>query len=119
VLYAKGKGELTEPRWDPRVDGKAVASGRPTGKPIVGAKLAKAGGRTAIVDAKGIELKDAKKGAASRLQSVRRLEGRGWRADLRLGPKGSDLFTEAKFQDFELHLEFLGTATAASICKAL
>jgi len=70
------------------------------------------GGRSAIVDAKGVELKDAKK-----VQETVKNPTGGWKVEngeltCGLGPKGADLFTEQKFQDFELHVEFKGTSNS-------
>jgi hypothetical protein len=109
VVDAKGKaihGAKVE-----KVGGKDVAVDA-QGKPISGAKLTKVGGRTAIVDAKGIELKSAKK-----LTEVVSNPTGGWKVDkgeltCGLGPKGVDLFTEQKFGDFQLHIEFLGTSNS-------
>lgn len=82
------------------------------GKPIPGAKMAKIGGRSAIVDAKGNEMKDAKKVQ----ETVKNTTG-GWKVEngeltCGLGPKGVDLFTEQKFSDFELHVEFKATSNS-------
>ena len=83
------------------------------GKPIARAKVVKSGGRNVIVDAKGAELPNAKKV----LQVVDNPTG-GWKVEqggeltCGLGPKGSDLFTELKFRDFDLHVEFLGTSNS-------
>jgi hypothetical protein len=82
------------------------------GKPIPGAKVAKVGGRTAIVDAKGVEVKDAKKFQ----ETVKNLTG-GWKVEngeltCGVGPKGVDLLTEQKFSDFELHVEFKATSNS-------
>lgn len=82
------------------------------GKPLVGAKLAKTGGRNAIVDAKGNELATAKK-----MNETVDNPGGGWKVangelTCGMGPRGSDLYTEHKFSDFQLHVEFLGTSNS-------
>jgi hypothetical protein len=94
-----------------KVDGKDVAVDA-EGKAIANAKVVKTGGRAAIVDAKGKELPDAKK-----VQEVLPNPTGGWKAEkgvltCGLGPKGVDLFTEQKFQDFELHVEFQATSNS-------
>jgi len=82
------------------------------GKPIPGAKIIKTGGRDAIVGADGKELKDAR----AVTETLPNPTG-GWKVqDGTLscgnGPKGSDLFTEQKFDDFQLHVEFLATSNS-------
>jgi len=93
-----------------KIDGKDVAVDA-DGSPIKGAKIAKVGGRSAIVDAKGKELPDAKK-----VQETVSNPTGGWKVEngeLTCGlGKGVDLFTEQKFQDFDLHVEFLGTSNS-------
>ena len=110
IVNAKGKP--IEGAKVAKVDGKnAVVDAQ--GKPIPGAKIAKTGGRDAIVGPDGKELKDAK--AVS--ETLPNPTG-GWQVPenglLRCGngPRGSDLFTEQKFGDFQLHIEFLGTSNS-------
>jgi hypothetical protein len=93
------------------VDGKdvvVVAAGTKVDK----VKIVKSGGRLAIVDAKGKELPTAKK-----VQETLPNPTGGWKVEngvltCGLGPKGVDLFTEQKFQDFQLHVEFQGTSNS-------
>src|SRR5207244_8985554 len=75
------------------------------------AKIAKVGGRDAIVDKAGEEIKDAK--------AVKEIvpNPMGWSAvkgelvcDKPHG--GNDLLTEQKFTDFELHIEFQATSNS-------
>jgi hypothetical protein len=111
LAVVDGKGKVIEGAKPDKVDGKDV--GRDTaGKVIEGAKVAKVGGRTAIVDKDGKELKDAKKVQ----ESFPNTTG-GWKAEegglLVCGNgHGSDIYTEQKFTDFELHVEFLGTGNS-------
>lgn len=110
--------EIQDAKGKPIVGAKAAKIDKkdvvvdPAGKAIAGAKIAKVGGRNAIVDAKGVELKDAKKVQ----EIVKNLTG-GWKVEnseltCGLGPKGVELFTEQKFLDFDLHLEFKGTSNS-------
>jgi hypothetical protein len=84
-------------------------------KPIAGARLTKVGGRKAIVDAGGKELPHARK-----VQEPLPATG-GWtveNGEYRFGEvgkperapgqpsRGCDIYTERKFTDFELHVEF-------------
>ena len=105
------KGKAIEGAKVAKVGGKDTAVDA-TGKPIANAKIAKVGGRTAIVDAKGKEIPDAKKA-----QEVVSNPTGGWKVEngvmtCGLGPKGTDLFTEQKFTDFELHVEFQATSNS-------
>jgi hypothetical protein len=82
------------------------------GEPIKDAKIQKTGGRDAIVGADGKELKDAK----AVQETVPNPTG-GWKVENDLlicgnGPRGVDLFTQQKFADFQLHVEFLGTGNS-------
>jgi len=82
------------------------------GKAIKDAKIIKTGGRDAIVDAEGKELKDAK----AVQEKVPNPTG-GWKVENMelisgVGGHGSDLYTDQKFTDFELHIEFLATANS-------
>jgi hypothetical protein len=82
------------------------------GKPIKDAKIVKTGGRDAIVDKDGKELKDAKQVT----EKLPNLTG-GWKVEngelvCGTGPHGTDLYTEQKFTDFELHIEFQGTSNS-------
>lgn len=109
VVDAKGKAIAGAKAA--KVDGKDVAVDA-GGKVIADAKLTKVGGRTAIVDAKGKELPNAKKV----LETVANPTG-GWKVEngaltCGMGPRGTDLFTEQKFGDFTLHVEFLGTSNS-------
>src|SRR5262245_31765971 len=111
VAVVDSKGKVIEGAKIDKVDGKDVPVDS-DGKPIPKAKITKVGGRTAIVDSKGKELAGAKK-----VQEVVANPTGGWKADkgeliCGLGPKGSDLHTEQKFTDFELHVEFLGTGNS-------
>jgi hypothetical protein len=78
------------------------------GKAIDGAKVAKVGGRDAIVDKKGGEVKDARVVEETSPNPV------GWTVEKgalicdRPHP-GNDLLTVEKFTDFELHIEFQAT----------
>jgi hypothetical protein len=95
----------------------AEVSGKKTpvdaaGQPIKDAKVTKSGGRDAIVDKDGKELKEAK--AVN--ETVPNPTG-GWKVENGLlicgnGPRGVDMFTDAKFTDFQLHVEFLGTGNS-------
>jgi hypothetical protein len=94
-----------------KIGGKDVAVDA-QGNPIAKAKVAKIGGRAAIVDGKGKEIAGAKKV----VETLPNPTG-GWKvADGQLmcgtGPHGSDLFTEQKFKDFEVHVEFLATGNS-------
>jgi len=94
-----------------KIDGKSVPVDA-DGKPIKDAKITKSGGRDAIVDKDGKELKDAKQLS----ETVDNLTG-GWKVEngelvCGNGPHNCDLFTEQKFTDFELHVEFQGTANS-------
>ena len=111
TIVVDAKGKAIEGAKVAKAGGKDIAVDA-QGKPIAGAKLTKSGGRTAIVDAKGIELKSAKK-----VTEVVSNPTGGWKVDkgeltCGLGPKGVDIFTEQKFGDFQLHIEFLGTSNS-------
>jgi len=103
-------------------------------KPIEGAKVAKAGGKETAVDAEGKPIKGAKivksggrdavlgpdnkeiTGAKAVTEQMPNPTG-GWKADNGVlicgtGPRGSDLYTEKKFTDYELHVEFQATANS-------
>lgn len=109
VVDAKGKA----------IDGAKIAKvdGKDTpvdadGKPIKDAKITKTGGRDAILDAKDNELKDAK----AVTETVPNPTG-GWKVEeggiLSCGNgHGTDIYTEQKFTDFELHIEFQGNANS-------
>jgi hypothetical protein len=75
------------------------------GKAIKDAKIVKTGGRDAIVDKDGKELKDAKAVSETVANEM------GWEAlngELVCTKPhgGNDIYTEQKFTDFELHVEF-------------
>ena len=102
------------------IDGAKVAKidGKDTpvdadGKPIKDAKIAKTGGRDAILGPDNKEFKDAK----AVTETLPNPTG-GWKVlengqlSCGNGPSGSDLFTEQKFGDFQLHVEFLGTSNS-------
>jgi hypothetical protein len=82
------------------------------GAAIPGAKIVKTGGRDAILDKDGKELKDAK----AVTETVPNLTG-GWKVENSVlicgtSSPGTDLYTEQKFTDFELHIEFLATSNS-------
>lgn len=110
VVDAKGK--TIDGAKIASIDGKNVPVDA-DGKPIKDAKITKTGGRDAIVGADGKELKDAK----AVTESVPNPTG-GWKVleggqlSCGNGPSGSDLFTDQKFGDFQLHVEFLGTSNS-------
>ncbi|MBY0524598.1 MAG: DUF1080 domain-containing protein [Gemmataceae bacterium] len=109
IVDAKGKA----------IDGAKIAKidGKDTpvdadGKPIKDAKITKTGGRDAILSAEGKEIKDAK----AVTETMPNPTG-GWKVEnMELicgnGPHGSDIFTEQKFIDFELHVEFQGNSNS-------
>jgi len=119
----KGKVDQTDTVVDAK--GKSIAGatiakidGKDTpvdtdGKPIKDARITKTGGRDAILGPDGKELKDAR----AVTETVANPTG-GWKvAENGLltcgnGPHGSDLYTEQKFTDFQLHVEFLGTGNS-------
>jgi hypothetical protein len=81
------------------------------GNAIAGAKSGKVGGKDAIVNKAGEEIKGARKVQETNPNFV------GWSAlegelvcDKPHG--GNDIYTERKFTDFELHVEFLATANS-------
>lgn len=109
VVDAKGK--VIDGAKVAKIGDKEVAVDA-AGKAIAGAKPTKIGGRNAIVDAKGKELPAAKK-----VSETVANPGGGWKVangelTCGLGPKGTDLYTEQKFADFQLHIEFLGTSNS-------
>jgi hypothetical protein len=78
------------------------------GKAIPGAKVAKVGGRDAIVNKSGEEIKDAKLVQETMPNAV------GWTVEKGAlicdkPHPGNDLVTVEKFADFELHIEFQAT----------
>jgi hypothetical protein len=110
VVDAKGK--VIEGAKVAKIDGKDTPVDA-DGKPIKEARITKTGGRDAILGPDGKELKDAK----ALTETIANPTG-GWKvAETGLlscgnGPHGSDLFTEQKFGDFQLHVEFLGTGNS-------
>lgn len=112
LAVVDAKGKVIEGAKPGKLDGKDVGLDT-AGKAIEGAKVAKVGGRTAIVDKDGKELKDAKK-----VQETFPNTTGGWKVEegglLICGnsPGNCDIYTEQKFTDFELHIEFLGTANS-------
>jgi hypothetical protein len=109
VVDAKGKP--IEGARVGKVDGKDVPVDA-DGKRIEGAKIVKTGGRDAIVGADGKEIA----GARAVSETVDNPTG-GWKVDkdvltCGMGPHGSDIYTERKFTDFDLHVEFLPTANS-------
>jgi Domain of Unknown Function (DUF1080) len=91
-------------------DGKTIVVDS-TGTPIEGAKVVKTGGRDAIIDKEGKELKGVK--AVNELVD----NPSGWTVEdgVLVSSKphgGNDLVSEQTFTDFELHVEFLGTANS-------
>lgn len=80
------------------------------GQVIAGAKVAKVGGRDVIVNAKGeqVEAKAVQQTVANPF---------GWTADNNelicdRPHGGNDIYTEQKFMDFELHIEFQATSNS-------
>src|SRR5262249_14638696 len=112
LAVVDAKGKVIEGAKVGKVDGKDVGVDA-AGKAIEGAKLTKVGGRNAIVDKDGKELKDAKK-----VEETMANPTGGWKVEeggllvCGNGPHGSDLYTEQKFTDFELHVEFQGTSNS-------
>ncbi len=111
VVVVDAKGKAIDGAKVVKKGGKEVAVDE-SGKPIPKAKITKKGGRTAIVDAKGKELAGVKK-----IQETVSNPTGGWRVDdgvltCGLGPKGTDLYTERKFSDFQLHVEFRATSNS-------
>ena len=101
-----------------KVSGKAALVDA-DGKPIPGARILKIGGRDAIVNADGKEMKDAK----AIPETFANPTG-GWKADnaeliCGTGPHGSDIFTDQKFTDFQLHIEFLPTSNSGVYLQGL
>lgn len=93
------------------VDGKDTPVDS-TGAPIKDAKIGKIGGRDAILGADNKELI----GAKAVQETIPNPTG-SWKVEDGLltcgtGPGGSDLFTEQKFGDHQLHVEFLGTSNS-------
>jgi len=94
-----------------KMDGKDVAVDA-VGKRIADAKIVKTGGRDAIVGADGKELADVK----AVTETVANPTG-GWKVEdgvliCGTGPHGSDIYTEQKFTDFDLHVEFQPTSNS-------
>jgi hypothetical protein len=114
AVDAKGKA-IDGAKIELRDNKKAVVDA--DGKPIAGAKVAKVGGRDAIVGKDGNELRDAKA-----VNETFANDGGGWvieNGELICGvikpgvnARGSDLYTEQKFTDFELYIEFQGTSNS-------
>jgi hypothetical protein len=110
VVDAKGK--TIEGAKVAQIDGKDTPVDA-DGKPIKDAKVTKIGGRDGILGPDGKELKDAK----AVTETVANPSG-GWKVPENglltcgNGPRGSDLYTEQKFGDFQLHVEFLGTGNS-------
>jgi hypothetical protein len=105
---AKGKG-IPGAKIETKNGKKVVVD--EDGKPIPGAKVAKVGGRDAIVDKEGKELKDIK--AVTEVVA----NEFGWVVEngdlLCVKPHhGNDIYTDQKFTDFELHVEFQATANS-------
>lgn len=110
-VVVDAKGKAIDGAKVAKIDNKDVPVDA-DGKPIKDAKISKTGGRDAIVDADGKELKDAK--AVN--ETLPNPTG-GWKVEnMELicgnGPHGSDAYTEQKFTDFELHVEFQGTSNS-------
>jgi Domain of Unknown Function (DUF1080) len=118
----KGKVEQKESVVDAKnkpIEGAKVGkvSGKETpvdaeGKPIKGAKIVRSGGRDAILGADGKEIPGAKA-----IAEVAPNPTGGWKVESGIlicgtGPRGSDLYTEKKFTDYELHVEFQATANS-------
>jgi hypothetical protein len=110
-MVVDAKGKAIEGAKIEKINGKDTAVDA-AGKPILGASIKKTGGRNAIVGADGKELKDAKVVT----EKVANPTG-GWKADngelsSGNGGHGSDIYTDKTFTDFELHVEFQGTANS-------
>lgn len=110
-VIVDAKGKPIETAKVVKKDGKGIVVDA-DGKPLPGAKPAKVGGRDALVGPDGMELKDARI-----LTEKRSNPTGGWKVSDKVltcgtGPRGVDLFTEQKFQDFELHVEFLATSNS-------
>jgi hypothetical protein len=93
-----------------KIDGKDTPVDA-DGKPIKDAKIVKTGGRNAILGADGKEIKDAKVVTETEPNEM------GW--EVKNGElicskphHDNDIYTEKKFTDFELHVEFLATANS-------
>jgi hypothetical protein len=100
---------ITDARIEVR-NGKKVVFDK-EGHLIPGAKVVKVGGRDAIVDKDGKELAGAK--AVS--ETVANTSGWIARDEVLICDKphhGNDIFSEQKFTDFELHVEFLATSNS-------
>src|SRR5262249_20993889 len=94
-----------------RVGGKETAVDA-EGKPIKGARIVKSGGRDAILGADGKEITGAKAVTEQKSNPTG-----GWKVESGVlicgtGPRGSDLYTEKKFTDYELHVEFQATSNS-------
>ena len=109
VVDAKGKA--IEGAKVGKIDGKDVPVDA-EGKAITDAKIAKTGGRDAIVGSPTARSSRTPR-RSPRPCPTRPAAGR-WRTacSVRQRPHGSDLYTEQKFTDFELHVEFQGTANS-------
>jgi hypothetical protein len=111
-VVVDAKGKAIEGAKVAKVDGKDAPVDA-DGKPIKDAKITKSGGRDAILSADGKELKDAK----ALTETVPNPTG-GWKVEeggvlsCGNGPHGSDLYTDQKFTDFELHIEFQGNSNS-------
>jgi len=102
-----------------KIDGKIVPVDA-DGKPL-DAKIVKTGGRDGIVDKEGKELKDARQ-----VSVMVPNETGGWKVEdgvlsCKNGPylHDCDLYTEQKFTDFELHVEFQGTGNSGVYLQGL
>jgi hypothetical protein len=109
VVDAKGKP--IEGAKVVKVENKEVAVDA-SGQPLKDAKIARSGGRDAVVGADGKEIKDAKEVK----EEVANPTG-GWKVEdgvliCGTGPRGSDIYTDRKFTDFELHVEFQPTGNS-------
>src|SRR5262249_52255008 len=94
-----------------KIDGKIVPVDT-DGNRIKGAKIQRTGGRDAIVGPDGKEIREAKAVTEERTNPTG-----GWKVEQGVlicgtGPRGSDIYTEKKFTDFELHVEFQATANS-------
>jgi len=105
---AKGK-RIPDAKIEVQDGKRVVVDGE--GKRIKGAKVSKVGGRDAILDQEGKEITAAK----AVTETVANPSGWVTKNGELINAKphgGNDLVTDQKFSDFELHVEFQGTANS-------
>jgi hypothetical protein len=114
TVVVDAKGKAIPGAKVAKVDGKDQPVDS-AGQPISGARLTKVGGRRAIVDAKGQELSDAKKvqeplppPGGWTVENGEYMFGRVGKPERSPGQptRACDIYTEQRFTDFELHVEF-------------